>query len=509
MVIMADEMAVDESFLHAILDNVDTGVAACDAYGRMIFVNPALRAAHAAPGTGPFDAAQWRSALFRPDGTGLPAGEIPLLQALAGSPVRDVEIVVRPPGAPARSFLANAAPIREVDGTPAGAVMALHDVTRQRRAERFRDCELEVAAALVAATTVTEAGPRITEAVARTLGWPLAELWLLDEVTGQLRTAGRWAAPGFPAAEPGTGLVDAVWEAGEPRWEVDPEGRAGVAVPIREESTIGVLACYARTVEDDEQHIMVALRSVTALIGQWLSRRRSAGLSAQLDRIRDDFVALVGHEMRTPLTSIAANIEMLSGDGSGDPETREMLATVQRNTALLTTIVDDLLDLAALRSGHVTVHPRPVDLAGVARECLAAIGPAARADGLEVEVVAPDRLLAEADPQRLRQVVDSLLSNAVKYSRPGGRIVLRLSTDRGVAELSVTDAGIGVPTEDRTRLFRQIFRATNARHTATPGSGLGLAVTCAIVEAHHGTVSAAHHDPGTTVTVRLPLRQPA
>ncbi|WP_203783348.1 sensor histidine kinase [Paractinoplanes rishiriensis] len=506
---MADEMATDESFLHAILDNVDTGVAACDSYGRMIFVNPALRVALALSGTGPFDVEEWQSALFRTDGTRLPADEIPLRHALAGRPVRDAEIVIRPLGESARSFLANAAPIRETDGRLAGAVMALHDVTRQRRTERFRGCELEVAAALVAATTVTEAGPRIAEAVARTLGWPLAELWLLDEVTGQPRAAGRWAAPDCPAVDPGIGLVDDVWETGEPRWVPDPAGRAAVAVPIREDSTIGVLACYAGTVEDDEKSIVGALRSVADHIGQWLSRRRSAGLSAQLDRIRDDFVALVGHEMRTPLTSIAANIEMLSEDDSGDPETREMLAAVQRNTAQLTMIVDDLLDLAGLRSGHVTVHPRPTDLAGAARDCLAAVGPAAEAGGLELKVDAPDHLVGEADPQRLRQVIDSLLSNAVKYSRPGGHILLRLSTDQEVAELSVTDTGIGVPEEDRTRLFRQIFRATNARHTATPGAGLGLAVTCAIVEAHHGTVSAAHHDPGTTVTVRLPLRQPA
>jgi signal transduction histidine kinase len=175
----------------------------------------------------------------------------------------------------------------------------------------------------------------------------------------------------------------------------------------------------------------------------------------------------------------------------------------------LTAIVDDLLDLAALQSGHVTVHPRPTDMAAIVGDGLAAIAPAAKANHVDLVANVPDELLIDADPQRLRQVIDNLLSNAVKYSPDGGTVTVHLTADHDVTTLTVTDTGIGIPAAERTHLFRSFFRATNARHSTIPGTGLGLVVTRAIVQAHRGAITATHNDPGTSITIRLPRRHGA
>ncbi|GGQ72816.1 hypothetical protein GCM10010166_48510 [Couchioplanes caeruleus subsp. azureus] len=530
----ADRLSVRRSgFLHAVLDSLYTGIAACDADGRIVLINRALRQAQSLPGDGPpVDVAEWENALFTPDGAPLRPGEGPLTRACQGSVVRGTEVVLKAADTPALTFAANAEPMREPDGTPAGAVVALHDITMQRRADRFRSCELQVATILSGADEVTQVGPQIVRAVAQTLRWPYAELWLLDPVSDTLRNVGHWLTPDVHIDDPlngpvveGQGITGTVWADNRPVWVRDVAdttgsgpavpadlaaacARAGlhtaVGVPIGDGAVVGVLTCFADSCQYDEAEIVSGLASVAGHIARFLSRAHIEGLAAQLDRTRDDFIALVGHEMRTPLTSIGSYIQFLLTDEHLDPELHEMLSAVDRNTALLTAIVDDLLDLAALQSGRACLQLRPTDVTTLVRDSLDAIRPAAHANHVRLTFNLPDHLTIDADPQRLRQVIDNLLSNAVKYSPDGGAVHVSLTTSADTVILSVCDTGIGIPTEERTHLFRTFFRATNARHTSIPGTGLGLVVTHAIVEAHHGLVTATHNDPGTTFTIRLP-----
>ena len=118
----------------------------------------------------------------------------------------------------------------------------------------------------------------------------------------------------------------------------------------------------------------------------------------------------------------------------------------------------------------------------------------------------PGALVVPGDRRRLRQIVDNLLGNAVKYSPDGGRISVTLRPAGGAAELAVSDTGIGVAPEEREKLFNRLYRSSRSRDRAIPGTGLGLALSRAVVHRHHGTIELADHDgPGTTVVVRLPL----
>ena len=150
------------------------------------------------------------------------------MHALDGDPVRDAEVIINAAGVSPHVFAVNAKPIRDAAGSVVGAVMAAHDITMQRRADRFRACELQVSAALNGADSVAAAGPRIAQVVAHTLRWPHVELWLLDPVTGVLRDAGHWTSPdvridygGDGPIVKGLGITGAVWESGRPLWIPD------------------------------------------------------------------------------------------------------------------------------------------------------------------------------------------------------------------------------------------------------------------------------------------------
>jgi len=169
-------------------------------------------------------------------------------------------------------------------------------------------------------------------------------------------------------------------------------------------------------------------------------------------------------------------------------------------------IIDDLLELSALDTGHAAVQMAPVDLAEVVREAVDGIRSAIDGEPLTVTADVPEKLILPGDGRRLRQIVRNLLGNAVRYSPDGGRIAVTLRAHGHAAELTVSDSGIGVSTEEREQMFTGKYRTSRSRDRAVPGAGLGLTLSRAVVQRHHGTVELIGHDgPGTTIKVRLPL----
>jgi signal transduction histidine kinase len=227
----------------------------------------------------------------------------------------------------------------------------------------------------------------------------------------------------------------------------------------------------------------------------------------ELDKLKDEFISLVSHELRTPLTSIRGYIELLQEDTRLEEEQQRYLSIVDRNSARLLDLVSDLLFLAQVDAGKLAFELQPVELDLIVAECIEASQPAAAAK--EIELVASAQRLPlplQGDPVRLAQVLDNLISNALKFTPSGGRVDVRLSAVEGVAVIEVQDTGVGLAEDEQDQLFERFFRSSRAAEDAIPGTGLGLAIAKAIVERHGGRIALESTlNVGTTVRVELPL----
>ncbi|SDQ68883.1 ATP-binding protein [Quadrisphaera sp. DSM 44207] len=294
--------------------------------------------------------------------------------------------------------------------------------------------------------------------------------------------------------------------------------RSAVLVPVGagEEAmgVLGVVTCADRRCWSEREVALV--RSVAADLGRALVLaglyRRQQELVEQLralDRTKSDFLSAVSHELRTPLTSIAGYVELIRDGEAGEvPEDVEaMLAVVDRNTRRLRTLIEDLLALSRIESGAFRVSRADVALGGVAAAAVETLRPAAAAAGLGVDVEGCEQhLLVHGDAGQLEQALRHLLSNAVKFTPPGGRVAVRARAEQGWAVVEVADTGIGVPEAEQAGMFSRFFRASNATRAAIQGTGLGLTIVRSIVEHHDGVLAVTSAEgAGTTVAVRLPL----
>ena len=210
----------------------------------------------------------------------------------------------------------------------------------------------------------------------------------------------------------------------------------------------------------------------------------------QLEALRQEFVANVSHELRTPLSLIKSAAETLIDGGRDDPAiTARFLEIIDKHANRLTHLIDDLLLLARIDSGRVELNLSAVDLRAAADDALDDAALIARAREVSLLNEVPDSLRAEADPERLRQVLANLIDNAIKYGKQGGSVTLRgRDAGGGMVEISVRDDGPGIPPEALSRVFERFYRADKARSREQGGTGLGLAIVKNVVQAHGGDV---------------------
>jgi PAS domain S-box-containing protein len=226
----------------------------------------------------------------------------------------------------------------------------------------------------------------------------------------------------------------------------------------------------------------------------------------ELDRMKDDFVASVSHELRTPLTSIHGYLDLLlDEEGNLTDAQQGFVEVVQRNADRLMSVVGDLLSVAQVEAGRIALECERVDLASLLSDAIATARPAADAKRIALALECDALDLTEADPARLGQVFDNLISNAIKFTPAGGRVTLRAFAEQSNAVIDVVDTGMGISREDQLRLFERFFRSAAASAGAIPGTGLGLAISKAIVESHDGSISVqSETGQGTTFRVVLP-----
>jgi PAS domain S-box-containing protein len=408
----------------------------------------------------------------------------------------------------------------------------IRDISDRKQAEQYFLAQHEVTRVLAELGPQDEAMPAVLRTLGECMGWEVGEYWSLDDKLHVLRCANVWHVPSIDVTEfkkrahgltfeRGVGIPGQVWKCGEPvRIENIVEGaqflrssaavrqglRAAVGLPITSESRlIGVIVFFSREIKALDGDLVEMMSALSTQVGQFIERRR---FQHEADRMKDEFFSLVSHEFRTPLTSISGYVELLTERaGELTPEERaHFLDVVKRNSERLRRLVDDLLFISKVQAGKFSLTPREVDLTGLASQCVDAATPHAEANGLDLSLEVHGVPPVVGDPDRLGQLLDNLISNAIKYTPQSERVDVCLGSEDGRVVIEVTNTGVYVPPEDRERLFERFFRRSDPSAQDVQGVGLGLTIAQSIVHAHRGKIEAhSAEELGTTFRVELPL----
>ena len=238
-----------------------------------------------------------------------------------------------------------------------------------------------------------------------------------------------------------------------------------------------------------------------------LELQKQTRVAIDASRHKSEFLAKMSHELRTPLNAILGFTELLrdGGDSIDPPRRTRFVDNVLRSARLLLSMINDLLDIARLESGSISFHPTLVDLRIVVRNAAAAVQSLLVEKQQTLELDLPgEPAISMLDREKLEQVVEKLLSNAIKFSGPGGAIVVRGRHTERHAEIDVADSGIGINPADYERIFDS-FEQVYATGELSQGTGLGLTLAKRFVEAQGGTISVSSNEGrGATFTIRIP-----
>jgi PAS domain S-box-containing protein len=394
-----------------------------------------------------------------------------------------------------RSVLSRAVALRGTDGEIREWVGSLTDVTEQRRAEaavraseeRYRSLfESTSDAVLIGAADGTYVDANL--AAAEMLGTPLERLI------------------GSHYSE----FIDPAWKGigEEVRRSIQETGRWEGEFPMRRADGTIVWADYRSRF--DGEHILGVARDITErrLAEQVL--RESAETLREAGRRKDEFLAMLAHELRNPLAPIRNAVEVLRRIGPAEPRLLQVREMIERQVAHMAHLIDDLLDVSRISRGKILLRGERIDLTAVVRAAVEDHRNILEGNGLRLEMELPDGpLWLSGDPIRLSQIVGNLLQNSEKFTNSGGWVRVHLASDpaAGEAVLTVEDSGIGMEPDILARLFEPFSQADGSLDRSRGGLGLGLALVKGLVELHGGDVRAASagRGSGSAFTIHLPL----
>ena len=403
-----------------------------------------------------------------------------------------------------RWYLTRILPYRSMEDRIEGVVITFVEITARKTAEenvlrheeRFRTLVAQVCDYAIFMTDPQGRGTTWNEGVRRVLGFEETE-FIGQDIT-EIIFLPEDVADGVPdaelreAAETGTG--------GNERWMRRKDGSrfwaSGVTTSLR----------------DDEGHLlgfMKVMRDQTERKELEDELQRTAGELAQGNRRKDEFLALLAHELRNPLAPIRSGVDLMRM--TQDPKViEEARDTIARQTEQLITIVDDLLDISRITRGKLQLRRRPMLLQDAIRGAVESSRVLIEEKGHEFFVIPPDQAtVVDADPTRLTQVIANLLNNAAKYTPPGGNIHLALGRVENLVKISVADNGIGIPADMVNRVFEMFAQIEQSEKFAESGLGIGLTLVKSLVEMHGGRIEVTSDglNQGTTFTVWLPYLQ--
>ena len=432
-----------------------------------------------------------------------------------------------------------------------GAAMA-ERATRERR----RAADYAVTQVLAEAETLAAAAPGILKAVCENLGWDVGLLWTVEHAERRLRCVAAWhKAPRETERfeklsrtlvfTPGMGVPGRVWADKRPccvedvvvdtnfprapvAVEVGLHGAVGFPILLRDE-VVGVVEFFSREIRGPDEDLVQMFATVGGQVGQFMDRERSAEARAALlereraaraeaetlaadlrraNEAKDEFLALLGHELRNPLAPVRNAIEVLRLRGAADPQTSRMHEIMGRQVSHLTRLVDDLLDVSRITRGRIELHKDTVDLVALVAAAVDAAQPLLDERGHRLSTARPPApVLVEVDPLRMEQVVANLLANAARYTPPRGSIAVEVAREEGEGVVRVRDDGIGIPRDMLERVFELFAQADRVAGTAPQGLGIGLTLVRRLVTLHGGRVTARSggRGQGSEFEVRIPL----
>lgn len=483
-------------------------VYTCDADGTITYYNEqAVRLWGRAPAPGDTDERFCGSLrLYLPESDeSLPHSECPMAVALReGRAYRNEEVVIERPDGSRITALANVDPVRDASGRVVGAVNVFHDISATKRYER----------------ALTEEKHNL-----RTLLDTLPVAVFLAHDPECRRISGNRAAAKLLRTAPDANLslsapIDeapanfTIWKDGE---RVLPE-----MLPIQRAARGETVVDEALEVHFDDGYVLHELvsaqplhdadgrlRGAVACILDVTELKLKENALREADRRKDEFLATLAHELRNPLAPIVAGLEIMSMA----PDDAETIArtrrTMERQATQLVTLVDDLLNVLRITRGKLQLRRRTVEIGDIVETALEAIRPTVEQAGLTlVASLSEQPIYLDADPNRIEQVLSNLLSNAAKYTPPGGRIEVAMEQDDSHVIISVSDTGIGIPPEMTDGIFAMFAQIDRPQERGFTGLGIGLTLARSLVEMHGGTI-AVHSDGaerGSTFTIRLPVR---
>jgi len=393
----------------------------------------------------------------------------------------------------------SAAIVPEVTGQPAYMVLVLEDISSRKAADaELRASEEQLRQILRSSPALMMIYDEEDAIVALSRSWTAVTGWTPEDIP----TMSAWVERAFHerAAEV-KAEIDATFtqDASERASEIDVFTKEGDKLTLLFRSVP-----LGKTREGRRLRLAVA-EDIT-------ERRKFERELLDASRQKDEFIAMLGHELRNPLAAVRTATELLKRTHPDDARLQRMQSVLERQTNHMAKLLDGILDISRIIHGKITLQKQVIDLVGMVSEALSDIG-GRLPPGLELASnldSAPT--LIEADPIRLTQIVDNLISNAIKYTPPPGRITVAVTEDDGMAELRVKDTGGGIDPSLLPNLFKPFQQGRQNLARTQGGLGLGLALVKALVEMHGGSVKATSEGTsrGAEFVVRLPLsKRPA
>lgn len=430
-------------------------------------------------------------------------------------------------------------PYRTIEGQIDGVVVTFSDVTKLKLAEEGLASELRAMARLQELSTKMMEADRleqplgaILDAIIELIGANFGSIQLFDEPRQMLRLVAHrgfesrfldyfatvdamsGSTYGLALAKRSRVVVEDVekeLDFAPGRDEARAAGyRAVVAVPLSASSgrLVGMLAVHFREPHQFSPHELRLVDICARQAADAISVSQLQQALREADRRKDEFLAMLGHELRNPLTPIHNALQVLKRASLPVQEVERLHGLIERQASNLVRIVDDLLDVARITRGKIELQRRPVELKDVVRDALDATMPLFEAKSQRIDVSLPEEpLIVDGDPVRLSQVFSNLLNNSSKYTQAGGCVALSARRDGDAAIVAVRDNGVGFAPDELTRAFELFAQGEKPSGNGHSGIGVGLALARGLVDLHGGTIEALSDGKGkgSELRVRLPL----